>query len=262
MPLDSSFVAVIAVAAVAVAILVALGVYLGFQIGKRAPVKSDNQLPDDEPATWRMPERVARELNHCRDLTDCVVRDADTLSAAAACCLGHLPREVEGALAQLRKTVKGLAGRMQQVSSDRPVTSSEVAAGSVAEAVERASLLVPAPVARPLAAMPTEQRPLPREPSPRGEDLRKFERKPCPGTLKATIYPPPFRSEAEPVHCDVITRDLSCGGVGIAHTEQLYPRQIVVLHAVSKVLIGEVRWCQKIDERSFIAGCQLIKAGG
>jgi hypothetical protein len=94
------------------------------------------------------------------------------------------------------------------------------------------------------------------------ENARKHPRTPCPGSFKATIYPPPFKPAGEPVQCTLRIRDLSCGGIGINHTEQLYPKQIIVLHAVTKLLIGEVRWCRQIGERSYIAGCQLVKASG
>jgi hypothetical protein len=60
----------------------------------------------------------------------------------------------------------------------------------------------------------------------------------------------------------VLTRDLSCGGIGIAHTEQLFPKQIVVLDAVGKLLVGEVRWCRREDENFYVAGCRLVKTSG
>jgi len=92
-----------------------------------------------------------------------------------------------------------------------------------------------------------------------GEEARRFPRSPCHGSLKATIYPPPNSVGGEPVHCTVLTRDLSCGGVGIAYTEELFPHQIVVLDAVGKLLVGEVRWCRRLDDRYYIAGCRLVK---
>ena len=57
----------------------------------------------------------------------------------------------------------------------------------------------------------------------------------------------------------MLTRDLSCGGIGIAHSEQLFPKQIVVLDAVGKLLVGEVRWCRRVDEHFYVAGCRLVK---
>ena len=78
--------------------------------------------------------------------------------------------------------------------------------------------------------------------------------------VKATIYPPRSGPGAEPVHCTVLTRDLSCGGIGIAHTEQLFPKQIIVIDAVGKLLVGEVpSWCRREDDDFYVAGCRLVK---
>jgi hypothetical protein len=92
-------------------------------------------------------------------------------------------------------------------------------------------------------------------------DLRRFKRLAFSGTALATIYPYPEKQQStcEPKCCEVLTRDLSCGGVGIAHTESLVPHQTVVLDAAGKLLIAEVRWCQRVDKGLYIAGCRLIK---
>ena len=208
-----------------------------------------------------VPERLMHELHTCLDVADCVVRDADVLAETADSSAAKVPREVTGAITQLRKTLKGLAGRLQQVVGKRlPLTDARpmrlpsgwkgIAAKNRVSFDRRGREAS----AEASSTTPTQSENI--------ENLRKFERKPLAGTLKATIYPPPFKSDGQPVQCDVITRDLSCGGVGITHTEQLYPRQLIVLHAVTKVLIGEVRWCQQVGERSFVAGCQLVKTSG
>jgi hypothetical protein len=57
----------------------------------------------------------------------------------------------------------------------------------------------------------------------------------------------------------VLTRDLSCGGIGIAHSEPLLPKQIVILDALGKLLVSEVRWCRRVDENFYVAGCRLVK---
>ena len=63
------------------------------------------------------------------------------------------------------------------------------------------------------------------------------------------------------MRCCVLTRNLSCGGVGIAHSEKLFPKQVLVLEAVGRLLVAEVRWCRQLDEKFFIVGCRLIKTG-
>jgi hypothetical protein len=91
------------------------------------------------------------------------------------------------------------------------------------------------------------------------EDARTFPRWSFRGSAIATIYPRHPAPGREPLQCTVLTRDLSCGGIGIAHSEQLFPKQIVVLNAVSKLLVGEVRWCRRVDENFYVAGCRLVK---
>jgi hypothetical protein len=90
-------------------------------------------------------------------------------------------------------------------------------------------------------------------------NLRRFPRSSFRGTATATIYPLESRPGREPVQCTVLTRDLSCTGIGIAHSEQLLPKQIIVLEAVGKLLVGEVRWCRRIEKNFYVAGCRLVK---
>jgi hypothetical protein len=90
-------------------------------------------------------------------------------------------------------------------------------------------------------------------------DTRRFQRSAFSGTASATIYPPKQQLDGEPVRCEVMTRDLCCGGIGIAHTQRLLPQQMIVLEAVGKLLVGEVRWCQRVDKNLYMIGCRLIK---
>jgi hypothetical protein len=257
MPIDSSLVVIAAMAIVLIG-LVASSAFIGFHVGRRAAPENRAPRAEAPDASGRMPERVVRELHTCLDLADFVSRDAATLAEKAARLPAGEERELTSAIAQLRKTLKGLIGRLQQVAGARLSPADESSDKREAERPEKESAAAQQIATRTASESAVE----PSQQPENAENLRKFERKPCAGTLKATIYPPPFRPEGEPVQCEVITRDLSCGGVGITHTEQLYPRQVIVLHAVTKVLIGEVRWCQKVGERSFVAGCQLVKAGG
>jgi len=80
------------------------------------------------------------------------------------------------------------------------------------------------------------------------------------GTAVATIYPHDSQHNSEPVQCVVDTRDLSCNGIRIGHTQQLYPTQMIVLSALGKHLVAEIRWCHRIDGHYYIAGCRLVKA--
>jgi len=88
----------------------------------------------------------------------------------------------------------------------------------------------------------------------RAHDRLKFE-----GTALATIYPREGQTRRQPVECIVSTRDLSRTGIGIMHVEQLYPRQVIVLNAVGKLLVGEVRWCRRVSSDFYVVGCRLVK---
>jgi len=93
-------------------------------------------------------------------------------------------------------------------------------------------------------------------------NARKHARANFRGSALATIYPHESRRNKGPIQCMVLTRDLSQSGIGIAHSEQLYPKQIIVLEAVGKLLVGEVRWCRRVDENFYVAGCRLVKTTG
>jgi hypothetical protein len=255
--------ATVFLAVVAIAFLVGVGACVGILAGRQAANKSNGQLTAGQR---RAPERVTRELGHCVELGACVTRDADALSATLAQSSG-VPRELATSVQQLIKTTKGLAGRLQRIEEETP-PGTEVTAVKPSEplatADKRDTQTNSNPPNVPAAQDSSATEPSPEttdEPENQGEEARRFPRSPCHGNLKATIYPPPSSPGGDPVHCTVLTRDLSCGGIGIAHTEQLYPRQIIVLNAVGKLLVGEVRWCRRLDDRFYIAGCRLVKTG-
>jgi len=91
-------------------------------------------------------------------------------------------------------------------------------------------------------------------------DTRRHPRTVFPGTAPATIYPPDSRQKSDPVQCIVDTRDLSCNGIGIGHNQQLYPSQMIVIQAFGKLLVGEIRWCHRVDNHYYVAGCRLVKS--
>ena len=91
-------------------------------------------------------------------------------------------------------------------------------------------------------------------------ETRKFKRLAFTGTALATIYPHQEQQPGtEPIHCEVLTRDLSCGGIGIGLNQPLLPQQMIILDAVGKLLVSEVRWCRRESKDLYVAGCRLIK---
>ena len=249
--------ALIVLSIVAGAFMFGSGAWVGTYVGRQAGPVTFRPAPRSER---RAPERLIRELDRCVELGDCVTRDADCLSSLVADPSASLPREVASAIAQLIKTTKNLAGRLRRVgevgelgrvNSGAKTSSSGRQIAEPCESAQRtrqAAALAPQTAGETIAA------------SSDLRDARRFPRSQFRGSAKATIYPSSSSPSAEPIQCTVLTRNLSCGGVGIAFSERLYPQQIIVMEAVGKVLVGEIRWCRQVEESFFVAGCRLVKA--
>jgi hypothetical protein len=201
----------------------------------------------------RTPQRLLEELTRCIELGDCLTQDADSLIALAAADSLPVPPDIAGAMQQLIKTARSLAARLQHLAEAESLKVSARRAAPQAEP--------PATTPPPMAETPEKSESLAALDAEEEEfkNCRRFPRSQFRGSAKATIYPPPSMPGNEPVHCTVLTRDLSCGGIGIAHSRQLYPRQIVVLDALGKLLVGEVRWCRRVEDGFYVAGCRLVK---
>lgn len=260
MPTDASM--AIAISVTVVAVIVGVCALVGLRSRTPSAAKAG---PLALPITTAQPagDGISRELSDCLHLADCIARDADVLSAMATRPTPPPPRELNAALTQLVKTTRGLEGRLRRVGKGETPTATTESTAKHPCADTEPYTPPPTRAQRPSADQTPATAAVLCDPPAVGDfDDRKFPRSACPGSFKATIYPPPSKPGGEPVQCTVLTRDISCGGIGIAHTEELYPKQIIVLHAVTKLLIGEVRWCRRLNERSYIAGCQLIKASG
>jgi hypothetical protein len=255
MPTDPFIITSIAVAIFAS--LVGFGTFLSLQIVKPSP-STVTVISPGEPEPVQLSQPCRNELRHCLNLADCVARDADLLASMLAQPALPSSHELDSALQQILKTMRIVAGRLERVGNGETPAIPDPAPQPLALPNREF-----APKAKEQSAAAAEETSPARAADDRSyENARKHPRTPCPGSFKATIYPPPFNPAGEPFQCTLRIRDLSCGGIGILHTEQLYPKQIIVLHAVTKLLIGEVRWCRQTGERSYIAGCQLVKASG
>jgi hypothetical protein len=90
-------------------------------------------------------------------------------------------------------------------------------------------------------------------------DVRRFPRFFYRSVAEATIYP--IGGAGEPVHCFILTRDLSRGGIGILHNTQLFPGQ-----RLDVTLNGEppraavVEWCQRRAKGVYSVGCRFVKS--
>lgn len=253
---------------IGIAFLVAFigsGIGIAFLVGRRGPRASAGVKSGDQ---HRFNENFIRELERCLELGDYVTRDAETLSAVVAAQKPPLPRQVSNAVNQLVKTAKSLAGRLNRVGVEAGIARPQHDTRPVALAKDRpdAEPATTLPQTAILAQDEVDSAPQTnkdeRLPSSPFEDARRFPRSSFRGSAKATIYPRHPGPGREPIQCTVLTRDLSCGGIGIAHSDQLFPKQIVVLDAVGKLLVGEVRWCRRVDEHFYVAGCRLVKTNG
>jgi hypothetical protein len=92
---------------------------------------------------------------------------------------------------------------------------------------------------------------------PAGGEAREFPRFPFRGRAKAVIFPASGES-AEPEEFEVVTTDLCRGGVSLLHRKQLYPGQQVLLVLQCSSRLMEVRWCCRIWQGLYSAGCKFI----
>lgn len=211
-----------------------------------------------------LPANHLPELERCLELSAHAMRDAEALSTLLAQQALPADGNLTEAVQRLIDSTKNLSQRVTHVGADdqrRPPNvegaaitpsiaqpdSSNNGLNSACRTQEDAESASPANLDEKTSESAFE-------------DARRFKRSSFHGCAKATIYPRHPGADREPVRCTVLTRDLCCGGIGIAHSEQLFPKQIIVLDAVGKLLVGEVRWCRREDEDFYIAGCRLVKA--
>jgi hypothetical protein len=95
---------------------------------------------------------------------------------------------------------------------------------------------------------------------PEFAEKRNFPRFPFRGRAKAIVLPSPASPPGTELHdSEVITSDLSRGGVSILYRHRLNPGQQLLLMLNDKTQLVEVRWCCRVWEELFAAGCQFLK---
>ena len=87
-------------------------------------------------------------------------------------------------------------------------------------------------------------------------DGRRFPRYSFRGRAQALIFP--VRKEAEPLECEVMTTDISRGGLSLLYRRQLYPGQQVLLVLSNATRLVEVRWCCRAWAGLYAAGCVFV----
>lgn len=249
---------ILAVIAVAVAVLLGVAAFVGTFLGRQMTDKRAGG-PSQPPPTPPLNE----ELHECVELGDSVARDVEIVSSLLAEESPTIPPELMKAMQQLLRTTKQLSGKLQNVNQVQPGAPATAAAQTrtSAEPIPEKPALSQKSATALAPPQPASEAHDETDDQEDGAESRRFPRSPCHGSLQATIYPPPHIPGGDPIRCCVLTRNLSCGGVGIAHSEKLFPKQVLVLEAVGRLLVAEVRWCRQLDEKFFIVGCRLIKTG-
>ena len=92
------------------------------------------------------------------------------------------------------------------------------------------------------------------------EECRQYPRFHLRVSIEATVHPPTNEPTQAVLKCQVLTRDISRGGMNILHKSQLFPGQLVdvVLHDGNRRRL-EVRWCRRLGAGCYTAGCRFVR---
>ena len=94
------------------------------------------------------------------------------------------------------------------------------------------------------------------EPTSAREEARQFPRHSFRGRAVAIVFP--VRKEAEPAECEVMTTDISRGGLSLLYRKQLFPGQQLLLVLSDSTQLVEVRWCCRAWAGLYAAGCSFV----
>jgi hypothetical protein len=98
---------------------------------------------------------------------------------------------------------------------------------------------------------------------PDWSEARRFPRLDFRTCVQAVVHAPPGETPANAEHgsaCQVLTRDISRGGMSLLHKQQLFPGQKidVVLNDGQERRL-EVMWCRRLGVGCYSAGCRFVK---
>lgn len=95
-------------------------------------------------------------------------------------------------------------------------------------------------------------------PTPSASDSRVHPRYPFRGRAKAVVFPPEGNLGGEPQESEVLTTDVSRGGLSLLHKKQLYPGQQILLVLEGANRLVEVCWCCRVWAGLYSAGCRFL----
>ena len=87
-------------------------------------------------------------------------------------------------------------------------------------------------------------------------DVREFPRFPFRGRARAIVLP--LEPTDESLECEVLTTDVSRGGLSLLHRKQLHPGQQIVLVLNDAQRLVEVCWCCRVWAGLYSAGCRFL----
>jgi hypothetical protein len=89
-------------------------------------------------------------------------------------------------------------------------------------------------------------------------EKRRFPRFYFRSCAEALIYPLRGGDNPQPAHCYLLTRDISRSGIGLVHTQQLFPGQRVdvILNGQSPKQ-AKVVWCRRFHDNRYVVGCKF-----
>jgi hypothetical protein len=96
----------------------------------------------------------------------------------------------------------------------------------------------------------------PESAAPQGDDHREFHRYTFRGRANAVIFPKDKSGVAE--EWEVVTTDVSRGGVSIMHRKHLANGQQVMLVLNDAKRFVEVCWCCQVWQGLYAAGCRFL----
>jgi|RhiMethySRZTD1v2_1073278.scaffolds.fasta_scaffold796959_1 hypothetical protein len=89
---------------------------------------------------------------------------------------------------------------------------------------------------------------------------REFSRVPFRGRAAATVYPSPNDAGEKPFESEVLTTDISRGGLSLLHRRELLAGQRVLLKLKRGTCTVEVCWCCRVWTGLYVAGCRFADA--
>jgi hypothetical protein len=89
---------------------------------------------------------------------------------------------------------------------------------------------------------------------------REYCRIPFRGRAPAVVFPPPSSPKAEPIESEVLTTDISRGGLSLLHRRELRPGQHVLLQLSRGNCTVEVCWCCRVWSGLYVCGCRFLDA--